>query len=585
MASDVARLLTRMMEAADGKENGGDGKGFVYTGPSSQIRNLQVLTGDGCATAPGKEDVWDPNTVFDCPTWVWGADDAVTQDGVVTAWPAKYHPANESGEAVPVNSPTREANVFGRGARRFPGVPPGEPWLCRHKDYVSDPVLMRPEDPQEPCHHTLVFWVWPDTLPAETEERTICCAWTGATDRRSYWLGLVGDETGARFTYRATTHETAQIVVAVQSGIVTDRTWYRVVAQFAPVGEGEAKLRLWVGDDNPPQELVWIETAFPAAQIAHGAKHTFQIGGAPESPHRIWRGRMTHGYYYREAISDTAVAALVGQGVDAPVDFDDLGDTEGADIENLESMWPLDENSGGYVFDELGRNNMHWGHWWLGSAPLNNGYPGIRLVRSGTQFFTCDAVADHFAGKNVPMTLFVLLQAAGPYTPNQADGLVGLGCSSSSMPYRMWTHHGAYHRDYHPTESPVWKSATATLWEGDQYETEAVLPQTMQSGDAAAHVLCTVWRAVEEGEDPNAGLELELYVDDAVEPATPWQDMDELRSMPFDRFSFGAIRRGGADVIYPFDGYIGMVAVVARALDAWERQLMMQWMKIQAGLA
>ncbi len=468
--------------------------------------------------------------------------------------------------------------MFGRGARRFPGVPPGEPWLCRHEKHVSDPVLMN----SAPYHHTLIFWVWPDTLPTGTEERTICCAWTEAGNRRSYWLGLVCGDNGARFTYRATTDGTQQTEVSVSSDLIkSDRTWYRVVAQFAPVGEQEAKLRLWIGTGDPAEELVWIEAAFPAARIAHYEDLTFQIGGAPESPHRIWQGRMTHAYYYREAISDAAVEALVGPGVDAPVDFDDLADTQGADTDNLESMWPLDEDSGGYVFDELGRNNMHWGHWWLGSAPFNNGYPGIRLVRSATQFFTCDSVAAHFAGTNVPMTLLVLLQAADPYAPNQLDGIVGLGCAYSSMPYRMWTHHGAYHRDYHPTESPVSKSATATLWEGDQYETEAVLPQTMQSGDAAAHVLCTVWRAVNNG----AGLELELYVDDAVEPATPVQDMDELRSMPFDRFSFGAIRRGGSDVIYPFDGYIGMVAVVAKALDAWERQLMMQWMKIQAGLA
>ncbi len=58
----------------------------------------------------------------------------------------------------------------------------------------------------------------------------------------------------------------------------------------------------------------------------------------------------------------------------------------------------------------------------------------------------------------------------------------------------------------------------------------------------------------------------------AVEPIT------------FDRFSFGVIRRLGAEVFQPFDGYLGMLIVVPRAVSDEERVFLMQWVKHTAGL-
>lgn len=65
-------------------------------------------------------------------------------------------------------------------------------------------------------------------------------------------------------------------------------------------------------------------------------------------------------------------------------------------------------------------------------------------------------------------------------------------------------------------------------------------------------------------------------------PATEAQSLDDLRSIPFDRFSFGGVLRN--TLLYSMTGYIGMVVVVRKALTSGERLLLMQWMKHEAGL-
>ncbi len=590
MARDIDVLLARMLAQADGKEEE-EGVGTVYTGPSSSVRNAQDLVGELKVSAPIGD--WTPDQTFtdpNCPLWVWCAEDAVTdQNGEVTAWPARYYPGSSAPDATPVNGPTLENDVFGRGARHFPAAAPGEPWLCRCDVYVTKPLLMGwPEGDSTPRCHTIIFWVYPETVPEAQEERTICCAWTNASDKRSYWLGLVGDQDGAKFTYRASWDGQAEHVVQVQSDPaevdVEPGKWYRVVAQFDPDGENGPQLRLGVGKGTGTV-LEWADEAYEHDRI-HGAdddefENQFQIGGAPNIPHRVWDGRITHGYYYKSAISESAINALVGQGVSAPVAFDSLSESQTAD---LESMWALDERSCRYVYDEMGNNNMHWAFWVIGSAPITDGYPGVRLDRSETQHFTCDEVASSFAGTNVPMTLFMVTRLLTPRTSGAVDGLVGLGYSASSMPYRMWCHYRAYHRDYNAAWEPPSLDKTADLYEGSEQETEAVVPQMMGMFDAAAHVLCTVWGPYTDGSGQHP-YGVALYVDDPINPATATQDMGDLREMPFNRFTIGAVRRGGDDVIYPTDGYIGAVAVIKKALTSWERVLMMQWLRNLVGLS
>jgi hypothetical protein len=460
---------------------------------------------------------------------------------------------------------------------------------------VTDALLMGPANTQlEPLVHTIVFWAYPHAVTDLPEDMTICCQWSPSPSnpddhKCSYWLGLVEDQNGARFTYKGSWSGHPADFVLVQSPVITDaNTWYRMAAQFGPDGQGGYQMRLGVGavgsditwaspvpfeDDqqNPEDRLFRLSDG--EAGLA-----PFQIGGAPEG--LKWRGRLTHGYYYRAAISDDAVNAIAGSAVPSPVSYDTLlaDPPEDADVENLESLWPLDEPSCRYAYDALGANNMHWGFWHIGSAPIAGGFPGVRLTRTSEHYFTCHSVADAFAGTNVPMTLMMLVKLTEPNQSSPAlDGLVGLGKQGSDMPYRMWRHRLAYHRDYDPEWEPTTMSAQATLYEGAEVETEDVLPQTMGSSDAAAHVLCTVW-----GPHGNWPYSVALYVDDPITPATEAQSLGDLRSIPFDRFSFGGVLRN--TLLYSMTGYIGMVVVVRKALTSGERLLLMQWMKHEAGL-
>lgn len=487
----------------------------------------------------------------------------------------------------------KESNVFGQGARDFGAAGPGDPWLCRSKHFVTDALLMGPATIENaPLVHTLVFWVYPSIISDLPEDMTICCQWSpnasnAVFDKCSYWLGLVEDENGARFTYKGSWSGHPADYVVVRSDVIQNaNTWYRVAAQFGPDGQGGYQMRLGVGSVG--SDIDWADPV-PFEDYQQNPKDRlhrlndgsqFQIGGAPEG--LMWRGRITHGYYYRAAISDDAINAIVGSDVTAPVGYDTLltDPPEHADVENLESLWPLDEPSCRYAYDELGNNNMHWAFWSVGAAPISGGYPGIRLVRSSAQHFTCHSVAPEFAGTNVPMTLLMLVKLVRPNTSGQLDGLIGLGYSGSSMPYRMWCHYRAYHRDYNAGWSPASMNATANMYAGADVVTEDVLPQLQGKSDAAQHVLCTVW-----GPHEASPCSVTLYVDDPLHPATETQSLGDLRSMPFDRFSIGAVHRADQDgILYPMDGYIGMVVVVKKALSSGERLLLMQWMKEAGGL-
>ncbi|MBM3495638.1 MAG: hypothetical protein FJX72_15145 [Armatimonadetes bacterium] len=68
-------------------------------------------------------------------------------------------------------------------------------------------------------------------------------------------------------------------------------------------------------------------------------------------------------------------------------------------------------------------------------------------------------------------------------------------------------------------------------------------------------------------------------------PASSHDLTGSVEPTTFNRFSFGAIRRSGAEVFHPFDGYLGMLIVVPRAVSDEERVFLMQWVKHTAGLA
>jgi hypothetical protein len=332
---------------------------------------------------------------------------------------------------------------------------------------------------------------------------TICCVWQPNTDsppdplldRCSYWLGITPD---GKVTYRASYDGQATHFVAVQTAsAVQAGEWYRVVAQFRTV-VGGLELRLGLGAQGAT--LSWTTAAYGHSEIFGVGSGTygrpFHVGGRTSAD--IWRGRLTHGYYYGEAIADTAIEAIAGI-LDAPIGYADLLTTQGADTEHLESLWQLDEPSTSYAYDQLGNNNLHWGYWSVGSGPgPSGGFPGIRLVRTleqgvpvDLQYFTCNSLAAQFSGAEKPMTVLMLVKSVNPNTSNHPDGLIGLGHTTNSIQYTMWHKTQVFSRDYRGDYMD------ANLYQGQETFAEATSTTgptiTVGANDAAQHVLCCVW--------------------------------------------------------------------------------------------
>jgi hypothetical protein len=138
----------------------------------------------------------------------------------------------------------------------------------------------------------------------------------------------------------------------------------------------------------------------------------------------------------------------------------------------------------------------------------------------------------------------------------------------------MWRLTGVYHRD----ASSAHNAAYADLYFPAPAGIEDTTQTTYGGPDQSAHVLCTVW-------GPKDAYAVTLYVDDPLNPYEAAHSLDgEVEPITFDRFSFGAIRRSGSTVIYPYDGYIGILIVVPRAVSDEERLFLMQWVKATAGL-
>jgi hypothetical protein len=414
---------------------------------------------------------------------------------------------------------------------------------------------------------------------------TICCVWTpGETcedepnpHRCAYWLGLT---TEGKFVYKATSNGCPASAVEVESTVsVAPGVWYRVVAQFAAGTQGN-ELRLGVGAGS--SGLTWVTVGFAGAGIFGVASGEtgipFHVGGWTAD--YVWRGSMSHGYYYKAALGTTAIDALAGAGKQ-PINYVDMAEAEDVDTANVESVWQLDEPSTQYAYDQLGSNNLHWGYWHVGSAPgPTGGFPGIRLVRTfyqgkptNCQYFTCNALASQFSGVNKPMSVFILMRIVNSEATSDPNGFIGLGNTGSNMPYRMWHNTAAYHRD----SSNAYAQVQLYQGEGDWAEdTNPSGPTTYTKWayDAAAHVLCCTW-----GGSPYS---VNFYPDGPLGADTG--TMAGVGSVTFNEFSIGAIARATDDVIFPMDGYIGMVVLVPRVISSVERWSLMEWMKRTAGV-
>ncbi len=603
--TELQRLLQSVMDAADssmGKLPVAQGSP-VLVGAASQIQNAQDLapeieldaeTGWFVEVDSGNTITragWDPREEV-TDAIIWRADQGVTlTNDEITGWDT-WWPEGESAytavattDSPPDTSPpTWEEGVFGHGARRLPALSGPESFFMRRWDRVSDDLQMGDDKT-----HTLLFWVYFDPA-AVTLPMTICSIWGAANDSRSYWLGVTAD---GKFTYKVSSDGESVAASISAANAPATAGWYRVAGRYdgSTVGIGVAIL----GSD-----MTWASAAY-ATDLFETAGPGLYVGGGLNGDR--FAGRITAGYYFSSGLDADDVDVLAGAAVEEPIPYSDILTNplyEGAIRDDLVGCWPLDEPSGGYAYDKCGLNNLHWGFWWQGAGPAPGAatFPAARLRRTGDatptalQYFTCDDLGAVLSDSidpqspNHPHRLMTLIAVVQPETYLQAlEGLVGLGNSSSSWPYRMWETNAAYHRD---NSSPA-HDASAWIY-ADPTQAPEESPQTSYGGlDTSAHVLCTTW-----GPAGDLTYALTLYVDDPTAPFEPPHDMAgktvndsyvEVDPITFDRFSFGAVRRSGTSVIYPFDGYIGILIVVPRLVTDEERVYLMQWAKHTARLA
>ncbi len=480
--------------------------------------------------------------------------------------------------------PTWEEGVFGHGARRLPALAGPESFFMRKPSRVSQELKMGAGKTQ-----TLLFWVYFD--PASVAlPMTICSIWGAANDSRSYWLGVTAD---GKFTYEVSSDGESVAASISSANAPATAGWYRVAGRF----DGST---VAVGVSVPGAAMDWESEAYAGVVLGTSGPGLF-VGGGLNGDR--FAGRIAAGYYFSSGLDNDDVDMIAGLDVDVPIGYDEIMTDQAFDgpiRDDLVSCWPLDEPSGQYAYDKCGLNNLHWGFWWQGTAPGPGAatFPGVRLRRTGgqtptdLQYFTCDDLGAVLSDStdpqspNHPHRLMTLIAVVQPETYLQAlEGLVGLGNSSSSWPYRMWETNAAYHRD---NSSPA-HDASAWIY-ADPTQAPEESAQTAYGGlDTSAHVLCTTW-----GPAGDLTYALTLYVDDPTAPFEPPHDMAgkivndiyvEVDPITFDRFSFGAVRRSGTSVIYPFDGYIGILIVVPRLVTDEERVYLMQWAKHTARLA
>lgn len=624
MATELQSLLRRALDALGescGRKQVTNGSP-VLTGAASRVQNalhlapeieldawtgwLVAVDGDNQIMREG----WDPREQVPDAT-IWRADWGVTTDanGVATwrAWwpivPNDSTLAYASAHNPPVTTrPTFAEDVFGRGSREWPGpmvyLPPGdmvESFMMRNPDQVSADLNMGTG-----AVHTMVFWVHPDVhwLKDAGEDMPIICQW-GGSQTAKFWLGITGD---GEFVYKVSPNGEYNNLTTVTSSIQIDLDepelmWYRVAARF-----DAANGLIAIGVAEIGDELTWTSEEF--AGPIHGAQDVpLYVGGCAmyTAEKQRFKGRMSHGYYHSATLTDEEVESLSKNSHTQPVGYEELmADTTRPDIlrTSLVSCWQFDEPSRGYCYDKHGKNNLHWGFWWVGCAPGvgQSGFPAIRFTRTlvpdqggyteqSHQYFSCDSLATSLSDSsnqqdpNYPhrrMTLIALLRPASYTVSGHPHGLVSLSDAGSAYPYRMWRLTSVYHRD----GSQSHNDAVATINTAREEEIEDTTQDTYGGPDQSAHVMCTVWAPTE-----SYAYAVTLYVDD---PVTPYEDPHDLTGsvepITFNRFGFGAIRRSGAEVFQPFDGYLGMLIVVPRAVSDEERVFLMQWVKHTAGL-
>jgi len=597
MTTELQAMLQRWMDAADeddGKkqyyENGQPLGAPVLTGDASMIQNAQDLAREIELKA---ESGWDARVEVPDAT-IWRADHGVTP-GQQFQWVPWANPLSVGGAVTAGDEPpTLEAHVFGRGAREFANIANVESFAMRYQRDVSQELLMGSGKT-----HTIVFWVYPDIeyLQTATEDMTICGVW-GAANHNHYWLGITPD---GEFVYKVSQYGT-DVSASVTASITVGETpaWYRVAARYD--GTSAAIGVAPVGDD-----MAWECSEYGGGIYGglsdpgwHGS--SFYVGGSGSG--LKFKGQMTHGYYYGVALTDEQVDQLAGEDVHSPVSYDEImsGTSWEGDLrDELVSCWPLNEPSGAYAYDKAGRNNLHWGFWWEGSmpGPAVDGFPGVLFVRSSDpghlQYLRCDGLAaalcDATSGPdpNYPhrrMTVIALVKPQSRLVSGQYDTIVAMSGGQNNLAYRMWDTVRAFHRD--SRGNPYWGSAT--LYGAPSRPIEHTNAQLgYGSIDQSAHVLCTVWGPVDAYD-----YGVTLYVDDPIEPFEEPVDLTghsegspptfyEVDPISFSRFSIGAVARY-SDVLYPFNGYLGILVVVPRAVSDEERLFLMQWVKATAGL-
>jgi len=490
-----------------------------------------------------------------------------------------------------------EARVFGRGAREFANIANVQSFAMRYQRDVSQELLMGSGKT-----HTIVFWVYPDIeyLQTATEDMTICGVW-GPNGHYHYWLGITPD---GEFVYKVSqsgTDVSASVTASITVGEMP--VWYRVAARYdgTHISVGVSVL------DEDPADMNWEPEEY-AGGIYGGpsADYSFYVGGCGSG--LKFKGQMTHAYYYGIALTNGEVDQLAGAGVVSPVSYDEImsGTSWEGDLrDELVSCWPLNEPSGAYAYDKAGRNNLHWGFWWEGSmpGPAVDGFPGVLFVRSSDpgylQYLRCDGLApalcDATSGPdpNYPhrrMTVIALVKPQSRLVSGQYDTIVAMSGGQNNLAYRMWDTVRAFHRDCRG--NPYWGSAT--LYGAPSRPIEHTNAQLgYGSIDQSAHVLCTVWGPVDAYD-----YGVTLYVDDPVTrfedpvdltghweplPPLPPTTFCQVAPITFSRFSIGAVARY-SDVLYPFNGYLGILVVVPRAVSDEERIFLMQWVKATAGL-
>jgi|GEM_PF-2494083 len=604
MTTELQALLQRWMDAADeddGKkqyyENGQPLGAPVLTGDASMIQNAQDLAQEIELKA---ESGWDARVEVPDAT-IWRADHGVTP-GQQFQWAPWANPLSVGGAVTAGDEPpTLEAHVFGRGAREFANIANVESFAMRYQRDVSQELLMGSGKT-----HTIVLWVYPDIeyLQTATEDMTICGIW-GAANHNHYWLGITPD---GEFVYKVSQNGT-DVSASVTASITVGETpaWYRVGARYdgAHISVGVSVLA------ENPADMDWEDEDYTAG-VSGGPQggSSFYVGGCGSG--LKFKGQMTHGYYYGVALTDEQADQLAGEHVVSPVSYDEImsGTSWEGDLrDELVSCWPLNEPSGGYAYDKAGRNNLHWGFWSEGSAPgpRTDGFPALLFARSSEsghlQYLRCDglasALSDSASGPdpNYPhrqMTVIALVKPRSHLVPGQYDTLVGLSGGTSNAAYRLWDTIRAFHRD--SRSNPYY--ASAALYGAPTRPVEHTNEQTEYGGvDESAHVLCTVWAPVDAGEfELDYGVT--LYVDDPTtrfedpvdltghwEPLPPEEPTTfyEVNPITFSRFSIGAVARY-SDVLYPLDGYLGILIIVPRAVSDEERLFLMQWVKATAGL-